>query len=194
MDLEGSDLGSFNPEDELKLDRAARKIAGESIREYDQSIFLNHHQWLHRVVVFRRRTRLPGLDRGRPSHGAAFIFNNGIYCEAHDNGIRVSIVFGGNVCCYRRRECDGHGGLPYCLYDAPIMHAPRVSRRLIIDGVLRNYGRDQCRAHRTTFRASDRCANQGAEIAKVQEWLGHANVRATRVYDHGKTRNRWRRP
>jgi len=26
------------------------------------------------------------------------------------------------------------------------------------------------------------------DIAKVQEWLGHANVSTTRVYDHRKTR------
>jgi len=28
----------------------------------------------------------------------------------------------------------------------------------------------------------------GANIAKVQEWLGHANISTTRVADHRKTR------
>ena len=27
-----------------------------------------------------------------------------------------------------------------------------------------------------------------ADIAKVQEWLGHANIATTRMYDHRKTR------
>jgi integrase/recombinase XerD len=27
-----------------------------------------------------------------------------------------------------------------------------------------------------------------ADIAKVQEWLGHANIATTRLYDHRKTR------
>ena len=27
-----------------------------------------------------------------------------------------------------------------------------------------------------------------AYIAKVQEWLGHANIATTRIYDHRKTR------
>jgi integrase len=26
------------------------------------------------------------------------------------------------------------------------------------------------------------------DIAKVQDWLGHANVSTTRIYDHRKTR------
>jgi site-specific recombinase XerD len=27
-----------------------------------------------------------------------------------------------------------------------------------------------------------------ADIAKVQEWLGHANMATTRIYDHRRTR------
>ncbi|MGH8763780.1 MAG: hypothetical protein ACREUR_11245 [Nitrosospira sp.] len=27
-----------------------------------------------------------------------------------------------------------------------------------------------------------------ADIAEVQEWLGHANIMTTRIYDHYKTR------
>jgi integrase/recombinase XerD len=30
--------------------------------------------------------------------------------------------------------------------------------------------------------------NTGADIAKVQDSLGHANISTTRVYDHRKTR------
>jgi site-specific recombinase XerD len=28
-----------------------------------------------------------------------------------------------------------------------------------------------------------------AAIAKVQEWLGHANIATTRIYDHRRTRS-----
>jgi integrase len=28
----------------------------------------------------------------------------------------------------------------------------------------------------------------GSDIAKVQEWLGHANIATTRIYDHRETR------
>jgi integrase len=42
------------------------------------------------------------------------------------------------------------------------------------------------RAARTT--AATNALDAGADIAKVQGWLGHANISITRVYDHRKSR------
>ena len=36
--------------------------------------------------------------------------------------------------------------------------------------------------------AATNALDHGADIAKVQEWLGHANIATTRIYDHRKTR------
>jgi site-specific recombinase XerD len=36
--------------------------------------------------------------------------------------------------------------------------------------------------------AATNALDNGADIAKVQEWLGHANIAMTRIYDHRKTR------
>ncbi|MBA2659503.1 MAG: tyrosine-type recombinase/integrase [Nitrosospira sp.] len=36
--------------------------------------------------------------------------------------------------------------------------------------------------------ATTNALDNGADIAKVQEWLGHANIATTRIYDHRKTR------
>ena len=32
------------------------------------------------------------------------------------------------------------------------------------------------------------CTEDISDIAKVQEWLGHADIATTRIYDHRKTR------
>lgn len=42
--------------------------------------------------------------------------------------------------------------------------------------------------HAARATAATNALDAGAGIAKVQEWLGHASVRTTRVYDHRKTR------
>ncbi len=42
--------------------------------------------------------------------------------------------------------------------------------------------------HSLRATAATNALSHQAEIAKVQEWLGHANVSTTRLYDRRKTR------
>ena len=43
-------------------------------------------------------------------------------------------------------------------------------------------------AHALRATAATNALDYHADIAKVQEWLGHANIATTRIYDHRKTR------
>ncbi|MBS0445103.1 MAG: tyrosine-type recombinase/integrase [Proteobacteria bacterium] len=43
-------------------------------------------------------------------------------------------------------------------------------------------------AHSLRATAATNALDNGADIAKVQEWLGHANIATTRIYDHRRTR------
>jgi integrase/recombinase XerD len=43
-------------------------------------------------------------------------------------------------------------------------------------------------AHALRATAATNALNHQADIAKVQEWLGHANISTTRIYDHRRTR------
>jgi site-specific recombinase XerC len=43
-------------------------------------------------------------------------------------------------------------------------------------------------AHALRATAATNALDNQADIAKVQEWLGHANIASTRIYDHRKTR------
>jgi integrase/recombinase XerD len=43
-------------------------------------------------------------------------------------------------------------------------------------------------AHALRATAAANALDHQADIAKVQEWLGHANIATTRIYDHRKTR------
>jgi integrase/recombinase XerD len=44
------------------------------------------------------------------------------------------------------------------------------------------------RAHALRATAATNALDHQADIAKVQEWLGHANIATTRIYDHRKSR------
>ena len=41
-------------------------------------------------------------------------------------------------------------------------------------------------AHALRATAATNALDHQADIAKVQEWLGHANIATTRIYDHRK--------
>ncbi|MGO9389719.1 tyrosine-type recombinase/integrase [Rhodoblastus sp.] len=43
-------------------------------------------------------------------------------------------------------------------------------------------------AHAPRATAATNALDHQADIAKVQEWLGHANIATTRIYDHRRTR------
>ena len=42
--------------------------------------------------------------------------------------------------------------------------------------------------HALRATAATNALDHQADIAKVQEWLGHANIATTRIYDHRKSR------
>lgn len=77
------------------------------------------------------------------------------------------------------------------------LHPPRdlVSRASITpDGVykiVRRYSAllgFEVGAHTLRATAATNALDHQADIAKVQEWLGHANIATTRIYDRRKTR------
>jgi integrase/recombinase XerD len=43
-------------------------------------------------------------------------------------------------------------------------------------------------AHALRATAATNALDREADIAKVQEWFGHANIATTRIYDHRRTR------
>jgi integrase/recombinase XerD len=69
-----------------------------------------------------------------------------------------------------------------------------LERAITADGVyklVRTYSAllgFQIGAHALRATAATNALHHQADIAKVQEWLGHANIATTRIYDHRRTR------
>jgi site-specific recombinase XerD len=70
----------------------------------------------------------------------------------------------------------------------------RLERAITADGVyklVRAYSAQlgfEIGAHALRATAATNALDHEADIAKVQEWLGHANIATTRIYDHRRTR------
>jgi len=70
----------------------------------------------------------------------------------------------------------------------------KAERAITADGVyklVRGYSAQlgfEIGAHALRATAATNALDHEADIAKVQEWLGHANIATTRIYDHRRTR------
>ncbi|HZK89396.1 MAG TPA: tyrosine-type recombinase/integrase [Stellaceae bacterium] len=93
-------------------------------------------------------------------------------------------------------EAAGHGADENGALFRPIRNnrTGRLDQALTPDGVyklVRRYSRElgfEIGAHALRATAATNALDNRADIAKVQEWLGHANIATTRIYDHRKSR------
>ena len=93
-------------------------------------------------------------------------------------------------------EAAGHAEEPEGALFRPLHHAHVAASAASItpDGLyklVRAYSRALGRpigVHSLRATAATNALEHEADIAKVQEWLGHANIATTRIYDHRKTR------
>jgi len=93
-------------------------------------------------------------------------------------------------------EASGHGGAEAILLFRPLHNSrDRASGQAItpdeVYRMVREYSAQlgfEIGAHSLRAMAATNALDHQADIAKVQEWLGHANIATTRIYDHRKTR------
>jgi integrase/recombinase XerD len=92
-------------------------------------------------------------------------------------------------------ELAGHGNDEAGALFRPVSNNSRGSSKAITpDGIyklVRAYSTElgfTIGAHSLRATAATNALDHQADIAKVQEWLGHANIATTRIYDHRKTR------
>ncbi|MDS4055364.1 tyrosine-type recombinase/integrase [Accumulibacter sp.] len=93
-------------------------------------------------------------------------------------------------------EAAGHGGDDAGALFRPIHNnrADGLAKAITPDAVykiVRGYSSAlgfEIGAHALRATAATNALDHQADIAKVQEWLGHANIATTRIYDHRRTR------
>ena len=103
---------------------------------------------------------------------------------------------GTNALIHDYLEAAGHGEDENGALFHPVKNnrTGRLEKALTPDGVyklVRGYSAQlgfEIGAHALRATAATNALDHQADIAKVQEWLGHANIATTRIYDHRKTR------
>ena len=103
---------------------------------------------------------------------------------------------GTNVLIHDYLDAAGHGADESGALFRPIRNnrTGRLERAITADGVyrlVRAYSAElgfEIGAHALRATAATNALDHQADIAKVQEWLGHANIATTRIYDHRRTR------
>jgi integrase/recombinase XerD len=93
-------------------------------------------------------------------------------------------------------DAAGHGADEGGALFRPIRNnrTGRLERAITADGVYRLVRAYSARlgfeigAHALRATAATNALDHQADISKVQEWLGHANISTTRIYDHRRTR------
>lgn len=93
-------------------------------------------------------------------------------------------------------ELAGHGADSHGALFRPVKNnmGSGLEKAISTDGIykiIRRYSSElgfTIGVHSLRATAATNALDHQADIAKVQEWLGHANIATTRIYDHRKTR------
>jgi integrase/recombinase XerD len=103
---------------------------------------------------------------------------------------------GTNALIHDYLEAAGHGADDAGALFRPVRNnaTGRLDQAITPDGVYKLVRAYSARlgfeigAHALRATAATNALDHQADIAKVQEWLGHANIATTRIYDHRRTR------
>ena len=121
------------------------------------------------------------------------------HLKVHGKGGKIRYVPlhpGTNGLIHDYLEAAGHGGDDAGALFRPLRNnrTGRVDQAITPDGIyklVRGYSAAlgfEVGAHALRATAATNALDHQADIAKVQEWLGHANIATTRIYDHRRTR------
>jgi len=103
---------------------------------------------------------------------------------------------GTNALIHEYLEAAGHGADEIGALFRPVRNnrTGELAQAITPDGIyklVRAYSAQlgfEIGAHALRATAATNALDHQADIAKVQEWLGHANIATTRIYDHRRTR------